>query len=137
MSGPICPDCTMFDIEPFVDENGTSKNKCTFCGWEGEPLPRKILSSQQQRSYRDEHRFMQKQREKGNLFFIRIYVDDPEKAEDDPDLYDDLMELLDIDTLDEPYRDPPYFLIRSDHEISDGTIKKIMKSPRIVNFSIH
>jgi len=73
----------------------------------------------------------------GKLFFIRIYVDDPQKAEDDPDLYDDLMELLDIDTLDDPYRDPPYLLIRSDHEISDRTKKQIMRSHRVVNISIH
>jgi hypothetical protein len=136
MSGPICPDCGMFDIDPFVDVGGTKKNRCTFCGWEGEPLPRKILYTKQMRSYRDEHRMMKKQRDEGMLFFIRIYVDDPEKAEDDPDLYDDLLDLLDIDTLDGPYHDPPYFFIKTEKKISERTIKKIMRSPRIVNISI-
>lgn len=137
MSGSICPDCGMFDIDSYKDENEKEMNRCTFCGWKGDPLPRKMLSSQQLRSYRDEHRIMKERRDKGRLFFMRIYIDDLEKAEDDPDLYDDIMELLGIDTLDEPDRDPPYFFIKTKKETPVRILNKIKSSPRIKNISIY
>ncbi len=136
MSGPICPDCEMFDIEEFKDDKGKKKNRCTFCKWEGDPLPRKQLNSEQIRSYAKEQRSMKKLREEGKLFFIRTYVDDPEAIEDDLDLLEDLMDLLDIDTLDGPFHEPPYYFNMVQGKPSDITIREIKALTGIVDITV-
>jgi hypothetical protein len=136
MSGPVCPDCSMFDIGSFTDDKGNKKNRCNFCKWEGDPLPRKQLYSEQMRSYAEEQRSMKKQRENGELFFVRIFVDDPEAIEDDLDLIEDLMDLLEIDTLDGPFHDPPYYFNIVRERPSDSTIQKIKTLKGIVDITV-
>ncbi len=136
MSGLICPDCRMFDIESFSNDKGKKMNKCTFCGWQGDPLPRIALSSHQLHSYRDEQREMQKQKQEGTLCFIRLYVEDPEKFEDDLDGIEDLMDLLEIDTLDGPYHDPPYYFIMVNEEPSESTIQQMRDITGILDLRI-
>ncbi len=74
MSGPICPDCNMFDIESFTDDKGRRKYRCTFCNWEGDPLPRKGLSIFQLKSYGREQKKMKMQRKENKLINFKQFM---------------------------------------------------------------
>ena len=62
---------------------------------------------------------MEKKRKQGKLFFVRVYVDNPDVAIDNPDFDMDLMEILDIDTLDDVSNDEIY---GTDQMISSGIL---------------
>lgn len=136
MSGPICPDCIMFDIEPYTDDSGNRRNRCTFCGWQGDALPRKSLSQEQLRSYGVEQRRMREQRDEGKLFFVRIFVESEDVLEEELDLCESLMEHLDLETLNGPYHDPPYFFNKVQKRPSKRILKRIMALPGVVDITV-
>ena len=127
MSGPICPDCGMFDIK--IEDK---KNSCRFCGWEGRPLPRKILSSEMLRDYGHRQRELRKKREECKLFFIRIYINN----EDNVELDKQIMELLDLDTLDGPKEEGSYYFIELDHKPTEEQIKKIKSFKEVIDIKV-
>ncbi len=137
MSGYICPDCKMFDIDLFTDESGEKKHRCKFCNWQGDPLPRIGLPLPQERAYRREQNTMKRQRKDNKLFFLRIYVKDPDTIIDDDDIWISLMEKLEIDTLDDPAYDPPYFFIKAKKRPSDRVIIYIKEIPGVLNITIY
>ena len=122
MSGPICPDCGFFDIDEKNSLFG-KKNICTFCGWEGELLPRKILSSDQYVGYGEEHRNKRDLREVGKLHFMRIHVKDDDDVQDD--ITFNLMDILELESLCSPDSEPPYFFIEISEKPSAVLLKKI------------
>jgi len=124
MSGPICPDCKMFDITSFT-EKGKKKYRCTFCNWEGDPLPRIGLSVHQLRTYRKEQKKDIEQRKKGKLFFIRVYVEKAGDIMDVESVWMWLMETLKLEHLDDPGHEPPYFFFKVKEKPTEKIINHI------------
>ena len=108
MSGPICPDCSSFEIE---DWDGG--NRCRVCGWQGGLLPRKRLHIDSFREYERMHARMRKARAEGRLFFLRIYLDSA-----DADVSFEAIDILGVDTIVGPRGDPPYLFVKLDHDLS-------------------
>jgi len=130
MSGPICPDCGMFES----NEKGT---KCSFCNWKGDPLPRRSLALPELRAHGREQRRMRKLRSDNKLFFLRIYVKDPDTIIDDDNVWMKLMEKLEINTLDDPAHEPPYFFIKVKKKPTDEILDYIRDIPGVLKITIY
>ena len=79
---------------------------------------------------------MREQRDEGKLFFVRIFVESEDVLEKELDLCESLMELLDLDTLDGPYHDPPYYFNMVRKRPSKRTSKLIMALPGVVDVTV-
>ena len=78
---------------------------------------------------------MREQREEGKLFFVRVFVESVDIIGDDLDLCESLMEHLDVDTLDGPYHDPPYYFNTVKKKPSKRTLKLIRALPGVVDIT--
>ena len=79
---------------------------------------------------------MREQRDEGKLFFVRVFVEKEDLLEEDLDLCESLMEYLDVDTLDGPYHDPPYYFNAVNERPSKRTLKQIMGLPGVVDVTV-
>ena len=79
---------------------------------------------------------MREQRDEGKLFFVRVLVASEDVLEEELDLCDSLMEHLDVETLDGPYHDPPYYFNKVQKRPSKGTLKLIMALPGVVDVTV-
>ncbi len=129
MSGPICPDCGSFNVLPLKKDN----DKCNFCGWEGEKLPRKILSTDMYDEYVQEQRQKKKAREDGELFFLRVFV----KAEryQDP-VEDELFMMLDADCAQCSWQKPWYIYMELNSKPTKAEKDKIKKLKGVTDIKV-
>ena len=122
MSGPICPDCNFYDFEEVSTLTG-KKIRCTFCGWEGGPLPRKILSSGMLNDFAKDHNIRRKLKEEGKLFFLRVYVTDDEDRQDD--MLFEIMEMCNLTSMSGARGNPPYFFIEFHEQKPEEMVRKV------------
>jgi hypothetical protein len=127
MSGPICPDCSSFEIE----SKSKREDKCKFCGWIGEKLPRKIVSSEGLREMGNSQRDDRKLRENNQLFFLRIYCNSENAFDFVSEYIDEIFNLADSYT----YTDK-YLFYRLSTKPSKEIISKIRKIKGVKKVSL-
>jgi len=109
----------------------TSSN-CDVCGWKGDPRPRKIMYNwmyEEKRNATAEDIALKKA---GKLFFVRIYLVDPKV-----DIDEKLEELLNVENLGGPTRDPPRYLIRVSKKPTEETIKHIKELKGVIKVTVY
>ena len=129
MSGPICPDCSGLEVGAVGSSQRAKKHYCPLCGWKGSPLPNKSVPSEGLQFLGENYREKKRLREKGELFFLRIYLIGTEEEMDQ--VTDEVMELFELESLEGERGDPPYLLIELSNKLSHSHRKKMNSLPGV------
>ena len=125
-------DCSSSKVSEFKD--GRPGGHCLVCGWEGKVLPIKWMDQQQQERLSLETAERIERREKGELFYLRVFTESGKDLPEDTGFR--ISAALEPQAEYSPKDCQPYVLMELENRPADELLEELRALPGVLKITI-